>query len=159
MKNSSGFTLIEMMIVVAIISILAAIAIPQYFKYVKRSRSAYAVQHVGYLCKTLMEWRENPYLGDGVLPTDTTTTDTASVAYSVHFPAEAVLATSGDPYYNYAWDSSGLATATAKTPGLAQFDVVVMTAGTANVAAAAGAGSGTALADCGDQSMHADALY
>nr|WP_319490922.1 prepilin-type N-terminal cleavage/methylation domain-containing protein [uncultured Desulfobacter sp.] len=42
-KNQKGFTLIELMIVIAIIGILAAIAIPQFSKYRAKSYNAASV--------------------------------------------------------------------------------------------------------------------
>ncbi|MFM4872283.1 pilin [Aeromonas veronii] len=54
MKKQSGFTLIELMIVVAIVAILAAVALPAYQNYTKKAKMTELVTATGAL-KTEVE--------------------------------------------------------------------------------------------------------
>jgi type IV pilus assembly protein PilA len=65
-KVQQGFTLIELMIVVAIIGILAAIAIPQYQDYTIRAKMSNAVQ----AAESIKLGMAEAFQADGTFPAD-----------------------------------------------------------------------------------------
>lgn len=52
-KRNQGFTLVELIIVVAIIAVLSAVTAPQYIKYVERSRIGVDEGYIGEVASTL----------------------------------------------------------------------------------------------------------
>ena len=87
MKKSAGFTLIELMIVVAIVSILLAIAIPSYNNQMRKSRRAEAKQILSDLMLKQEKWRSNNATYGTSLP--------APAASNIPIPGTTITA-----YYN-----------------------------------------------------------
>ena len=69
-KNKSGFTLLEIIIVIIIIGILASLALPKFFKTVEYSRSMEALTNLGNVYHAVGEDEEAIALLKKALETD-----------------------------------------------------------------------------------------
>lgn len=79
MNTQKGFTLIELMIVVAIIGILAAIAIPQYQNYIAKSQVSRAMAETGAIKTAYEDCLNNGKTGQGACDLGWTGSDILSL--------------------------------------------------------------------------------
>jgi prepilin-type N-terminal cleavage/methylation domain-containing protein len=139
MKNQKGFTLVELMIVVVILGILAAIAIPAFIKYVRNSKTSEAKENLAYIFREsttyfagervtrgigggtitpqfpITEVRTPPAVPQGVRVT-TTSWNTSNTWNALKFSV-------ADPhYYSYTYTSTGTRT-TAQFTARAEGDL------------------------------------
>ena len=106
MKKQQGFTLIELMIVVAIIGILAAIAIPAYQDYTIRAQVSEGLNLSGGAKAAVTEFFQDR----GVMPTDNTEAGLAGEADIQGKYVDEVLVTNGVIAVQYGNDAHAVIT-------------------------------------------------
>ena len=64
-SNAKGFTLIELMIVVAILAILAVVAVPAFIKYMRRAKTTEAIDQLDKIYKSASNYYTAPRVTKG----------------------------------------------------------------------------------------------
>jgi len=114
-NNEKGFTLIELMIVIAIIGILAAIAIPQFSAYRTRAKNSAANADLRNACTA----QEAYYVDYQTYATDV---DALTVQYGLYLSDGVTISidsnnTTANTYVMTAWHSEGDQSYTVTGPG------------------------------------------
>ncbi len=158
LTNRKGFTLIELMVVVAIIGILAAVAVPAFLNYVTRSKTAEAATNIKSLTESNLGFytrprynttsgnQQNPcFLAASVGPSTAPTSTKRDYVGSANLNALG-FAVADSVYFSYGAHNS------ATAPATNNFSVTT-TAATAVCAAATGDPSAAATTASGNVAM------
>ena len=123
-KNNKGFSLVELIVVIAIMAVLVGVLAPQFIKYVEKSRQSTDIQQLKSSVETDISDNENvTSVTIAISGKKATTTITASSGTVTPSTSSAALKSSGWPTITYtldpgtgAWSTTATATTNTKNP-------------------------------------------
>ena len=120
-KSNKGFTLVELIIVIAIIAVLTAVAAPQYIKYVDRSRWAQDQDNAQILLTAVQVAVADPE----VTVTETSVTFTSSGISVTPATATGNVDTLAEYLYEAGWTSATAPKVENKSVGNTTFTITI----------------------------------